>query len=249
MLQFHPTAKPGATAPPGVRDYRTNERLDSIGTAFRGVSGTVIAICGSGDQGLVILDHLNPQTDELLLVDRNGYQLDYAQQRFEGIARGDFERHREQGIPARKTHQSNVAVNNAYLTDERLDRISKRLSIVRFAKADIFDVDSAIHGLAHTALYLSNAPDCFNGSSQQAVEVLRSLAAHQSEGTLVYQVVDPLKSYQRNDGVVVAGLQRVAYWVQQAGVWQPDQQQTRLIKLIEQQGFEQWEPLLARKAA
>jgi len=247
MFQFVPTAKPATTSPAGVRDYRTNERLDSIGTAFERVSGTIIAICGSGDQGLAILEHLNPQTDELLLVDCNGHQLDYAQQRFEGIAKGNFECHREQGIPAHKTHQSNIAVGNAYLSDERLDRISRRLGIVRFVKADIFDVDSAIHGRDHTALYLSNAPCCFTGRSEQAVEAFQALAAHQSEGTLVYQVVDSSKSYRRNDGAIVSGLQRVGYWVQQADVWQSDQQITGLIKSIEQRGVEQWEPVLARR--
>jgi hypothetical protein len=138
-------------------------------------------------------------------------------------------------------------VGNDYLSDERLDRIISRLGIVRFVKADIFDINSAIHGLDHTALYLSNAPCCFTGRSEQALEAFQALAAHQSAGALVYQVVDPTKSYRRSDGVIVSGLERVAYWLQQADVWQPDPQLTGLIKLIEQRGREQWEPVLAKR--
>lgn len=171
----------------GIVHFWTSENLASIvaGLDLK-ESDKVLAICGSGDQALAILEYAG----KVEARDRNRSQLDFVKRRAELLRTGHYGTARllvtnievKNRFPALQDEDSETkykSPSERYLTDERLERIRPKLRLLELTLGNIFD------GELNEAnkIYLSNA---LTHSGQWVVTNLGNIARNLPVQGLIY---------------------------------------------------------------
>ncbi len=130
--------------------YRiTNESLDSIvGGLSPALDDRILAICGSGDQALALLEYAG----YVLAVDNNPAQIDYALKRIELVRLGLFERFLH--LPAIQRRSGLDSRYEYFSMPGRLSRIRERLGRLDVRNCDLTGALTS----EFTKVYLSNVP-------------------------------------------------------------------------------------------
>jgi len=135
---------------------RTNEHLPSI---IAGLDvkpdDNIIAVLGSGDQALALLEH----SQRVLAVDDNSEQIEYTKLKLKYLKSGDYKKFFKAREGSSQTHQfRGIDTSSSYLTKERLGSIRKNLKNLEIRKLDIVNAIQSKRGF--NKFYLSNALTC-----------------------------------------------------------------------------------------
>lgn len=173
----------------------TNENLFAItaGLAPK-LEDKVVAICGAGCQALALLDYAG----EVVAVDNNPGQVEFARKRIELLEKGLFEEFLNpnergeldgfvDGVRLDSTleaHKQNLSMRKSFFTYERLERIRKKISRLSIVNSEIiaFLKNNSVQGI-----YMSNAIgplELISSNNVWAVEVINQ--ALKSNGSIYF---------------------------------------------------------------
>ena len=176
----------------------TNENLAAITLGLDlNSSDRVLAVGGSGDQALAILEYAN----SVKLVDNNPLQIDYALERIEKLRKGDFESFLETRLPSgfisgkltQEIADKEIERRNKYFFTGRLENIASRLDRLDIECADI--VETAIKENDFTKIYLSNVIGFKEKHLKQGINVLDFSSKNLPKEGLVYSAVHGQMQY------------------------------------------------------
>ena len=152
----------------------TNESLPSI---IEGMepreTDRILAICGSGDQAFALLE----SGAHVVAIDNDVHQVEFAQKRREKLKSSDYAGFLH-APPARNSCDP-IARDIYFREGERMRNIRARLGNLDIRSQDIRTLNEMVD-----KAYLSNVFDWIN--DQSTVELVQLLAAHVSQGGLVY---------------------------------------------------------------
>ncbi|MFA6462161.1 MAG: hypothetical protein WCV90_07915 [Candidatus Woesearchaeota archaeon] len=133
----------------------TNESLEAVMAGLEvNEEDRVLAICGSGDQALAILETAH----SVLAVDRSPLQVEYALSRINALKRGDIERFlyaEPEAVTSNFDQEKGKKKRDDYfLREGRLLRIASKLD--QFELRRVEDVSDALNKDQFNKIYLSN---------------------------------------------------------------------------------------------
>lgn len=128
-------------------------------------SDSILAILGGGDQALALLEHA-PVT----AVDIDKRYIRFARNRVKFLKNGNYQKFLNAGACPTPLAESFMKNRLSYFTQERLEKILKRLSELKIVEEDIFNV---VKKIQPTKVYLSNALDYVEyGQTAKSVRII-----------------------------------------------------------------------------
>jgi hypothetical protein len=170
----------------------TNENLDAITSGLDlNSSDRVLAVGGSGDQALAILEY----ADSVHLTDTNPAQIEYILRRIEKLNRGDFEGFLEAPAPegfirgkmTKEIAEKELKRRNDYFFTGRLERIASRLDKLEVECANVVYV--AARNKDFSKIYLSNIIGYEKNQFKRGPNVLDMSSQNLPKDGLIYSAV------------------------------------------------------------
>lgn len=129
----------------------TNENLAAIVNGLNiNENDTVVAVLGSGDQALALLE----KAEKVIAVDLDSQQIEFAQQRISMLGDNDISAFLTYKVDGLDRYEEDARIaRDAYFSKERLEIIRGKLRQFEIVKDDIITV---LRKGLHTKCYLSN---------------------------------------------------------------------------------------------